>query len=233
MKTEAMRPIGPLPADIIQTTRRHLLRCAAGLEPPAAAPLVKSAVADAMFPVTFLLRNLMALELEPRWQRLAPSARRSGLLTLLAERSSIFCEVRDWLRLRDASPGPGVAAIQRAEKIEASADYCIHCGGCCEIASGLAVFPQGVDIPAAWRRIFAGGLGPNHRFCAFLWEHGGTGLSLCAIHQWRPNPCRVFALDECRHLLSDPGFAPFLDHSQLVAASIRLCRLLDGRQLPP
>lgn len=233
MKPEAIDPKGPLLADIVQKIRHSLLRCSASLEPPATALQVQSAVADPMFPVTFLLRNLMTLEQEPRWQNLAPSARGSGLLTMLVGRSSIFCEVRDWLRLRGAAPGPGVAAIQRAEKIEGGADYCIHCGGCCEIASGLAVFPEGMEIPAKWRRIFAEGLGPNHRFCAFLWEDGGTGLSLCAIHHWRPNPCRLFALDECRHLLSDPGFAPFLNHSRLVAASSCLCRLLDGGQFPP
>ena len=232
MKAEGMGAKESLAA-LVQKTRHHLLHCAATLDPPVTALQVKSAVADPMFPVTFLLRNLMALELEPRWQNLAPSARGSGLLTMLAERSSIFCEVRDWLRLRGATPGSGAAFLPRAGKQQANVDYCTHCGGCCEIASGLAVFPEGVDIPARWRRIFADGLGPNHRYCAFLWEDNGRGLSLCAIHQWRPKPCRLFALDECRHLLSDPGFAPFLDHSRLVAASSRLCRLLDGRQLPP
>lgn len=219
--------------DFIPQTRHRLLHCAAELDSPAAALQVKSAVADPMFPVAFLLRNLMTLELEPRWQRLTVSARRSGLLTMLIERSSIFCEVRDWLRLRGAMQEPAAGRLQQAAQHGVSTDYCTHCGGCCEIAGGLAIFPEGVDIPATWRRIFADGLGPNHRFCAFLWEAGGHGLSLCAIHHWRPNPCRLFALDECRHLMSDPGFAPFLDHSQLAAVSSRLCRLLDGGQLPP
>lgn len=217
---------------IIKRTRHQLLGCATEIDLPGVARQVTSAVADPMFPVTFLLRNLMALEMEPRWQRLAPSARRAVLLKILAERSSIFCEVRDLLRLCDAAPKPGGAPLQRSEKSDESSDYCIHCGGCCEIASGLADFPEGVDIPVKWRRIFAQGLGPNHRFCAFLWEDSGQGLSLCAIHRWRPNPCRLFSLEECRYLLSDPGFAPFLDHSRLVAASSRLCRLLDGGQLP-
>jgi len=217
---------------IINRTRHQLLGCTSEIDLPSVARQVRGAVADPLFPVTFLLRNLMTLEMEVRWQRLAPSARRAVWLKILAERSSIFCEVRDSLRLRGAVPKPGGAPLHQLEIPDENSDYCIHCGGCCEIASGLADFPEGADVPAKWRRIFAQGLGPNHRFCAFLWEDSGQGLSLCAIHRWRPNPCRLFSLEECRYLMSDPGFASFLDHSQLVAASSRLCRLLDGGQLP-
>jgi len=216
----------------IKKMRSLLLNVGFGTQSFKEASLVKSAVADPMFPITFLLRNVMALEMEPRWQSLSLRTKRALFLKMLAERSHTFCEVRDWLRLRGEIPEFDSSFLAKMEQADEDATYCRHCGGCCEIASGLAEFPEKFEIPDDWRELFGRGLGTNHRFCAFLWEINGQGMSICAIHKWRPNPCRLFAAEECRYLMGDPSFSVFLDRSRLIEASLLLGRLLDSRQFP-
>lgn len=182
-----------------------------------------------MFPLTFLLRNVMILETEAHWQGMPPHQKRAALLSIVAERCGAFSEVHEWLDLHGKLPAINVDPPDAFHVLPYDTGHCTHCGGCCEIASGLADFPAGTEIPPAWKRLFADGLGANHRFCAFLWEANGQGLSICSIHEWRPNPCRTFAVDECRNLMEDVDFYTLLDPSRLIETCRRLCILLNGR----
>lgn len=219
-------------ASELQKLRMALLRSLPEVYPKNAARMVAEALVDSCFPFTFLLRNLMVLNTEPNWRRLPPKSQKLALLRLLQERSTIFCQVRDWLQQKTKEPELGEAFLVRSENKADHFSYCTHCGGCCEIASGLSDFPAGVQIPSAWMNLFGTGLGPYHRFCPFLWEVDGEGLSLCAIHAWRANPCRLFAEDECRYLMEDVDFKPLLDPAKLLQTCSRLCRLMNGGELP-
>jgi hypothetical protein len=179
---------------------------------------IGDALADPLFPFTFLLRNVRLLRLEAGWRVLSAEAKRRSLLNLLRERCGIFYEVRGWLEQKTGESDLGKALRAQSQNPAKQFGYCGHCGGCCEIAGGLADFPAGVKIPSAWIDLFGNGLGPYHRFCPFLWESGGEGLSLCAIHVWRPNPCRLFAEEECRFLLADPDFNTLGDPAALLHA---------------
>lgn len=207
-----------------------LLRSLPEVYPKNAARMVAEALVDPCFPFTFLLRNLMVLNTEPNWRRLPAKAQRLALLRLLQERSAIFCQVRDWFQQKTNGPEPGEAFLVRPENKADHFSYCTHCGGCCEIASGWPDFPAGVEIPSAWINLFGAGLGPYHRFCPFLWEVDGEGLSLCAIHAWRPNPCRLFAEDECRFLMIDPTFQTLQNRALLLRTCIYLAaEITNGR----
>lgn len=212
----------PSSASELQKLRMALLKSLPEIYPKSAARMVADALADPLFPFTFLLRNVVVLHTESNWRRLPPAAKKTALLRLLRERSSIFCRVKDWLGQKMEEPGLFEAPLADPGKGAEQLGYCIHCGGCCEIASGLPDFPAGVEIPSAWMRLFGAGLGPYHRFCPFLWEANGEGLSLCAIHAWRPNPCRLFAEEECRFLLADPDFKALRNPAALVHAGSSL-----------
>lgn len=193
---------------------------------------IRRALGNPLFPFTFLLRNVMALDREPNWHQRPVDLKRSDLLRLLEERSAVFCEVMDWLITRGEDRERVAATVIESSRRRDLSSYCTHCGGCCEIASGLPEFPAGVKIPPAWKNLFGVGLGPWQRFCPFLWEAHGKGLSLCAIHEWRPNPCRSFAEDECRYLMADIDFSSLQDPGRLLATGRGLSRLVEGGELP-
>lgn len=213
----------------IERMRRALLHAFPKAWSDTTKKIIRTALNDPMFPVTFLLRNVMVLETEARWRQLLWHERTLALRRMLEERCRIFCEIRDWLSLHGNLPQADTAGFCSAGKPQGNPNYCTHCGGCCEIASGLADFPEEVEIPAGWRELFGTGLGANHRFCAFLWELNGKGLSVCSIHEWRPRPCRLFAEEECRNLMEDQDFSALLDRSRLANACRKLCALLDCR----
>ena len=185
------------------------------------------------FPLTFLLRNLLTLQAEPGWAKLPSRLRRASLSRLLAERSLFFLEVCKWRLARNHAD---LGNLQ--SRSECSGDpgpppgYCSHCGACCEIASGLPDFPLTDEIPDSWMEAFGEGLGRGHRFCAFLLEERPLGRSLCAIHRWRPNPCRDFEQDECEYLMQHQGFFPPLRDRRISVARRWLFRLIDAGKLP-
>lgn len=216
----------------LQELRSELSATLSAAYPPNSASVVAEALADPLFPLTFLLRNVMTLAMEPNWRRLPAKEQERVLLRLLQERSEIFCQVRDWLQQKSEAPDLHDALLAESGKEAGDFSYCTHCGGCCEIASGMPDFPAGTEIPSAWMNLFGTGLGPHHRFCPFLWEVNGEGLSLCAIHAWRPNPCRLFAEDECRYLMEDTAFTSSFDTVNLKETCSILCRLVNSRQPP-
>lgn len=153
--------------------------------------IVVRAWGSPFFPWSYLRRNIEALEREDGWRCLPPRRRRSLCRDLLRVRSRFFLQVRAWRLAIDE---------HFAADRERDCTLCDHCGACCEIASGLAAFPPLTELPTGWRRRFNEGLGRWHRFCPFLWELEGTGRSRCAIHPWRPLPCRAFGEEECAYL---------------------------------
>jgi len=154
------------------------------------------------FPRSFVLRNLQTLAAEARWAALPVRLQRLWVRRLLIERGRFFRAVLTWRPAASVLPTPGTRS-RRRRGTAAATGYCDDCGGCCEIASGYPEFPEPEAVPTSWRRAFAEGLGPYHRFCTFLWEMAGSGRSVCAIHEWRPVACRAFEQDECRWLQND------------------------------
>lgn len=122
-----------------------------------------------------------------------------------------------------------VSALFRPLDLPEQSGYCSHCGGCCEIASGFPSFPRATSLPLRWQQLFGAGLGEGHRFCAFLWEFDASGRSVCAIHPWRPAPCRAFAEDECAFLKNDLNKHPPYRPQDFSMACQRLSRLVDRR----
>jgi len=115
------------------------------------------------------------------------------------------------------------------DDLDRQSDYCSHCGGCCEIASGFPDFPLESALPLRWQRLFGDGLGKGHRVCAFLWELNASGMSLCAIHPWRSNPCRIFEEAECAYFMKDlEGHPPFRGQDISMTCQ-RLSRLVNRR----
>lgn len=183
---------------------------------------------DPNFPLTFFLRNLSRLDLEPNWRDRPLRLRGADALRLLAERCDILAEVRASLK------HPGFRPPKEAvDAVSAASGYCDHCGFCCEIASGLAEFPPESLLPASWRHLFEHGLGRGHRFCAFLWEDHRSGLSFCSVHPWRSLACRVFEEEECAFMKEDPGFKASAERRRLVKTLRWLMRLLNGRKPQP
>lgn len=181
------------------------------------------------FPVTYVLRNFEAVRGEPLWRSLSLRSRKALLRRVAVERAVFFARL-----VAEKPRGPwtrGAGRSDRRARFEASlevSDYCTHCGGCCEIASGLAVFPEDGSCPDEWRSVFASGLGPGHRFCPFLLERRRSGGSLCAIHPWRPEVCRVFGREECDFLRNDPSYQEMEARRDRWSSRVRIARLFRG-----
>lgn len=187
------------------------------------------ALRDPLFPMTYLVRNLVTLRKETHWKSLPCRVQKDQLLRILWERSAFFLEVKRWRMKQEEELSPAFLPLASNETHPCDHSYCFHCGGCCEIPSGLAVFISRENLPPRWIRIYGEGLGRGHRFCPFLWELGGSGKSLCAIHPWRPQPCRSFEEDECEYLLNDPDFQKVSGHLRTSMAHQWLIHLVDRR----
>lgn len=189
--------------------------------------LVVKGLADRYFPFTYFLQNIMMLQKESGWKRLPPRIRRRRTMEMLHERASILLEARrDLAGMRNEK----TACRDDVEETKASPEdssYCVHCGGCCEIASGLDDFPPESSMPPRWRHLFCRGLGKGHRFCPFLWEDTKKGRSLCSVHPWRANPCRIFEREECEYFLNDPDYLEISNPGNLVVAGQWLAHLID------
>jgi hypothetical protein len=179
------------------------------------------------FPILFFIRNLAYLEREKWFAQKSPASKGVWAARLFLERVQCFRAVRRLIAARR-----GETAWEKPETRTAcdlphpEVDYCDHCGGCCEIASGLAEFPMESQLPKPWRECFDRGLGPGHRFCAFMWEAEQSGKSLCAIHPWRANPCRVFEADDCEIFKQDMDFIVFSKSGRLKVLRRLLPRIL-------
>jgi len=213
-----------------QKTRRAILRAATrNRSRNAFSPRIFRAIKHRFFPLGFFLRNILALRREPRWQGLTPRLWRGHLHRMLEERSRIFLEIpRGWAEKEGTEQAP-VPALFRSLDLPEQSGYCSHCGGCCEIASGFPSFPRATSLPLRWQQLFGAGLGEGHRFCAFLWEFDASGRSMCAIHPWRPAPCRAFAEAECAFLKNDLNKHPPYRPQDFSMACQRLSRLVDRR----
>ena len=190
-------------------------------------PRVFFALKNPGFPLSFFVRNMLAMQREPRWRHLSPRIWRNHLRRMLEERSRIFLEVCRWRSDKQQREGGQTPALLPSLETLEGSGYCSHCGGCCEIASGFPDFPPETAIPVRWQRIFGDGLGRGHRFCAFLWELNASGRSLCAIHPWRSNPCRVFEKEECDYFMKDLETNPLFDPKAFSVACRRLSHLIN------
>jgi hypothetical protein len=182
-----------------------------------------------LFPLSFFIRNMLALQREPWWGRMPPRVRKTLLLTILEERCRIFLEVRKWIRTRKGVEAWRGRALSAFEERALPTGYCRNCGGCCEIASGFPDFPPEAVIPRHWQRIYGDGLGRGHRFCAFLGEISASGQSFCAIHPWRSNTCQVFEEDECEYFMKDLEQNALFDPEAYSVACHRLSQLINPR----
>jgi hypothetical protein len=210
----------------IETTRKAILRATRKIgRTKRLSPRVFCALKKPGFPLSFFVRNMLALRGENAWRCIAPRIWKGHLHRLLEERSRIFLEVSIW-RLKNL--GKKGSAPPSLESVEPSG-YCNHCGGCCEIASGFPDFPCETVIPLRWQRLFGDGLGKGHRFCAFLWEINASGRSICAIHPWRSHPCRAFEEAECAFFMKDLKAHPLFRPLDFSMACRRLSRLIDRR----
>ena len=186
-----------------------------------------SALTSRCFPLTYLVRNMLTLERESGWMRASPRVRKNRFLRILEERARIFLEVKKWIMGRRGGDEWRVPLRSVHPDSRLPSGYCSHCGGCCEIASGFPDFPSEAKIPRRWQRIFGDGLGKGHRFCAFLWEVDASGRSLCAIHPWRSNPCRMFEEEECEYFMKDLETNAHPDPKVFSVAYRRLSHLIN------
>jgi hypothetical protein len=191
------------------------------------APATALALRSRCFPLTFFVRNLLTLQQESGWLRASGRFRKRRALHLLEERARIFLAVQRWIRTRQGKAEWRKQFRLVFREMVSPEGYCSHCGGCCEIASGFPDFPPETEIPLRWQRIFGDGLGRNHRFCAFLWEWDASGRSLCAIHPWRSNPCRIFDEEECQFFMKDLETNPLFDPKAFSVACQRLSHLIN------
>jgi hypothetical protein len=182
-----------------------------------------------LFPLSFFVRNMLALQKEHWWVNMSPRTRNNRLLTMLEERCRIFLEVRKWIQTRNGLEAWRDEILTACEERALPSGYCSNCGGCCEIASGFPDFPPDAKIPRHWQQIFGDGLGKGHRFCAFLWELSASGMSFCAIHPWRSIPCRVFEKDECEYFTKDLELNALFDPKAFSVACHRLSQLINPR----
>ncbi len=210
-----------------KNTRKAILRSARkGRRVGRFSTATQSALRHRCFPLTFFIRNLLTLQKEPWWLEASPRVWKVRMLRMLRERSRIFLETDRWIKKRRGETGKRYQVLFDATELSSEASYCMHCGGCCEIASGLPDFPGGSEIPPRWRLVFGDGLGRGHRFCAFLWEFDASGLSFCAIHPWRSTPCRVFEEEECKYFMNDLKANPPFDPKDFSMACQRLSHLI-------
>ena len=189
--------------------------------------MIASALRHRSFPITYFVRNVLTLQREAGWRQGSRRVQKDRLLRLLEERARIFLEVKKWIMERRGEEGWREQIGSPHEGPFLPSGYCSHCGGCCEIASGFPDFPPETAIPPRWQRIFGDGLGRGHRFCAFLWELNASGRSLCAIHPWRSNPCRVFEKEECDYFMKDLETNPLFDPKAFSVACRRLSHLIN------
>lgn len=166
----------------------------------------------------------MLLGREPLWVSMPPKKKRTFFLRVLEERVRFFVSLKAWLKQNGGYQS--VRSFSPPSPDQNPAEYCLHCGGCCETPSGLADFPMESLLPQPWKDLFGSGLGKGHRFCPFLWEYRNTGLSLCAIHPWRANPCRTFGEEDCRFVLRDPDLPYLTDQERTRRSCSSLLRLL-------
>lgn len=192
---EKKAPVCEIPVSLVRLLRRIYPQ-------KAVRRLILRSLAHPSFPLTFLIRNFDSLEREGFWKDRPFRVRKKLAQRLLQERAACFAEV-----LAAMKPKPDMAESWGFAPEPSPGEYCTHCGGCCEIASGLPDFPRDAPVSRRWKRLFGEGLGKGHRFCPFLLEHRGRGRSFCAIHPWRPQPCRLFGSEECAFLLGDPDFS--------------------------
>lgn len=213
-----------------QRTRKAILRAASrNRRRNGFSPRVLDAIKNRFFPLSFFVRNILALQGEPGWKRVSPRIWKGHLHRMLEERSRIFLEVYQWWLLKQKKEQSPTHALPFSLETLEQSGYCSHCGGCCEIASGFPDFPFETALPLRWQQIFGNGLGKGHRFCAFLWELNASGLSICAIHPWRSNPCRIFEQDECAYFMSDLEEHPQFRPQDFSMACQRLSRLINRR----
>ncbi len=216
-------------ADLLRKCRKALLHTLGTLKP--ANPMkgrLRQALRDPLFPLSYLLRNITLLGREASRQKPAPGEKRRMLRRLSHERACFFLVVKKWLQQNG-----GYTSISRFSPPTPDAEagrYCIHCGGCCETPGGYPDFPPESIIPQEWKALFSQGLGKGHRFCPFLWELGSAGMSLCAIHPWRPHPCRTFSEDDCRFVLQDSDLPYVTDTERTRASCAGLRRAILSRR---
>jgi hypothetical protein len=189
--------------------------------------VVAFALGHRCFPITYFIRNMLTLQREDTWMHGSRRAQKNRLLRMIEERARIFLEVSKWLREKSGGEGWRHQIDAALAGPSLPSGYCSHCGGCCEIASGFPDFPLDTAIPPRWQRIFGDGLGRGHRFCAFLWELNASGRSLCAIHPWRSNPCRVFEEEECEYFMKDLEINSPFDPKAFSVACRRLSHLIN------
>lgn len=185
--------------------------------------IVLRGIASPFFPLTFFIRNISALQREKGWKSLTLSMQKAQVSRMLLERTRFFLEVKEWLEQKQ-NRQPGKHFIPNDPRFISPDEYCTHCGECCEIASGFPDFSKDTPLPRKWQEVFGQGLGKGHRFCAFLWEIRGKGVSLCAIHPWRSLPCRVFEREECEFLKNEEYDLEIGDEVVVLNMSAVRCR---------
>ncbi len=187
-----------------------------------------------LFPLYFLERNLDVLASENGFRHGPRRGMAARFAAVVFERIGWFEELLGKERNPADNAAPGVAPALRGldngpdrSRIES---YCDHCGLCCEICSGFPDFPDPHNPPDAWRFIFGQGLGDGHRFCPFLLHDRRGGRSFCAIHTYRPNPCRIFEEDECRTVKNELQDELRRTHGRPRRFSAKIGRLLARRR---
>ena len=182
---------------------------------------------DPGFPLYYVLRNLGWLKREKWWTTLSLRSRRVRALRIVAERISMFNEVKKWRKNRETAQ---ISLLNSSDMNGPT--YCNKCGLCCEVASGMPDFPMPGALPGRWREIFANGLGKGHRFCPFLWEDNGSGGGLCAIYPFRSNPCRLFGSEECDFFWRSPEPIELSSAREILLIGRWLVKLVNPRKLP-
>ncbi len=181
------------------------------------------------FPLYYMLRNLGWLKSEKWWASLPPRAKRVQALRMLGQRAAIFKEVKNWRANRHKEP---TTCAHDPQDLSVP-HYCNKCGLCCEVASGMAVFPFPREVPPKWKELFANGLGKGHRFCPFLWEDNGTAGGLCSIYHLRSNPCRLFGVEECEFFRQTTEPEELSNRAKILKTARWLARNRNLRPLPP
>jgi hypothetical protein len=110
--------------------------------------LILRSLAHPSFPLTFLIRNFDSLEREGFWKDRPFRVRKKLAQRLLQERAACFAEL-----LAAMKPKPDMAASWGFAPEPSPGEYCTHCGGCCEIASGLPDFPRDAPVSRRWKRL--------------------------------------------------------------------------------